>query len=330
MHYVQIMELLKKHKLFFLGISVCTTALLTGLVFSLISGLNLIKESDRFNKTEKKLERTLSASPSPVNENVIASDLNVLRLSEKLQSIREELERGEEVKASIDGVRVAAGIQQYISKYTALAKSHQTKYGPSPIEIPQDFAFGFDRFKLESKVPEDQEEIAMLDKQRDILDFLIGELYATNPKAILSVKRQTAKQSKNNSFDDYYGDSSIFEIGSSVTSRVEGAIDTIPFEISFAGKTNNLRYFLNRLVEFKRPIVVRSINVSRPNESIKRKSYSETDEELQYLSPEEIEKRKAEEKTDPVVTENTSEFILTLEYIEVVLPEDLSHADNTI
>ena len=253
-----------------------------------------------------------------------------MKLSEKLQAIREELERGEEVKASFDGVRVAAGIQQFISKYTALAKSHETKYGPAPIEIPQDFAFGFDRFKLESKVPEDQEEIAMLDKQRDILDFLIGELYATHPKAILSVKRQSAKQSENNAFDEYYGDSSIFEIGSSVTSKVEGAIDTIPFEISFSGKTNTLRDFLNRLVEFKRPIVVRSINVSRPNESIKRKLYAETDEELQYLTPEELEKLKEEEKRDPVVTENTSEFILTLEYIEIILPEDLSQEEDTI
>ena len=322
------MELVKKHILFFSGISICSIALLIGIVFSIIAALDLNKESNSFNRTEKKLNRTLVASPSPVNENVTASDLNVLKLSEKLQSIREELERGEEVKASVDGVRVAAGIQQYISKYTALAKSHETKYGPAPIDIPQDFAFGFDRFKLESKVPEDQEEIAMLDKQRDILDFLIGELYATHPKAILAVKRQSAKKSENNAFDEYYGDSSIFEIGSSVTSKVEGAIDTIPFEISFSGKTNTLRDFLNRLVEFERPIVVRSINVSRPNESIKRKPYAETDEELQYLTPEELEKLKEEEKRDPVVTENTSEFILTLEYIEIVLPEDLSHDDT--
>ena len=170
----------------------------------------------------------------------------------------------------------------------------------------------------------------MLDKQRDILDFLIGELYATHPKAILAVKRQSAKKSENNAFDEYYGDSSIFQIGSSVTSKVEGAIDTIPFEISFSGKTNTLRDFLNRLVEFKRPIVVRSINVSRPNESIKRKPYADTDEELQYLTPEELEKLKEEEKRDPVVTENTSEFIITLEYIEIVLPEDLSQKEDSI
>ena len=218
----------------------------------------------------------------------------------------------------------------YNKRLFRTTKSHETKYGPAPIEIPQDFAFGFDRFKLESKVPEDQDEIAMLDKQRDILDFLIGELYATHPNAILSVKRQSARQSENKAFDDYYGDSSIFEIGTSVTSKVEGAIDTIPFEISFSGKTNTLRDFLNRLVEFKRPIVVRSINVSRPNESIKRKLYEETDEELQYLTPEEIEKLKEKEKRDPIVTENTSEFILTLEYIEIILPEDLSQEEDTI
>lgn len=324
------MELFKKHILFFSGISVCTIALVTGLVFSVLAALDLNKTSNSYNRTEKSLKRTLAASPSPVVDNVTASDLNVLKLSEKLQVIREELERGEEVKASIDGVRVAAGIQQYISKYTTYAKSHESEYGPSPIEIPQDFAFGFDRFKLESKVPADAVEIAMLDKQRDILDFLMGELYATHPKAILAVKRQSAKQSESNEFDEYYGDLSIFKIGSSVTSKVEGAIDTIPFEISFSGKTNTLRDFLNRLAEFKRPIVVRSINVLRPNESIKRKLYAETDEDLDSLTSEELEKLKEAEKRDPVVTENISEFTLTLEYIEIVLPKDQSQEEDTI
>ena len=226
-------------------------------------------------------------------------------------------------------MRVAAGIQQYISKFTTLAKTHESEYGPSPIEIPEDFAFGFDRFKLESKVPDDPKEIAMLDKQRDILDFLISELFATHPKGILAIKRQTAKQSDDNDFDDYYGDSSIFNIGSSVTSKVDGAIDTIAFEISFSGKTNTLRGFLNRLAEFERPIVVRSINVSRPNETIKRR-LNETDVDLESLTKEELEKLKEEEKRDPIVTENISDFTLTLEYIEIVLPKNQSQEEDTI
>lgn len=323
------MELFKKHILFFSGISICTIALIAGLVFSVLAALDLSKKSKSFDRTERNLKRMLVASPSPVDENVIASDLNVLKLSEKLESIREELERGLEAEASIDGVRVAAGIQQYISKFTTLAKTHESEYGPSPIEIPEDFAFGFNRFKLESKVPDDPKEIAMLDKQRDILDFLISELFTTHPKGILAIKRQTAKQSDDNDFDDYYGDSSIFNIGSSVTSKVDGAIDTIAFEISFSGKTNTLRGFLNRLAEFERPIVVRSINVSRPNETIKRR-LNETDVDLESLTKEELEKLKEEEKRDPIVTENISDFTLTLEYIEIVLPKNQSQEEDTI
>ena len=37
-----------------------------------------------------------------------------------------------------------------------------------------------------------------------------------------------------------------------------------------------------------------------------------------------------EEKRDPVVTENLSEFTLTLEYIEIMLPEDLSQEEDAI
>ena len=191
------------------------------------------------------------SSPSPVDENVFASNSNVLKLSEKLQSIRAELERGKEAEASVDGVRVAAGIQQFISKFTVLAKNHESDYGPTPIEIPEDFAFGFDRFKMESKVPDDPKEIAMLDKQRDILDFLIGELFASHPAGVYAIRRQSAERLGDEDFDNYYDSSSIFNISPSVTSKVEGAIDTIAFEISFSRKTNTLRGFLNRLAEFK-------------------------------------------------------------------------------
>ena len=51
----------------------------------------------------------------------------------------------------------------------------------------------------------------------------------------------------------------------------------------FLVKLIPLRDFLNRLAEFDRPIVVRSINVSRPNEIIKRKLYVEAEEEYAIL-----------------------------------------------
>ena len=72
---------------------------------------------------------------------------------------------------------------------------------------------------------------------------------------------------------------------------------------------------------------MRSINVSRPNESIKTR-FNDTDEDLQSLTSEELEKLKAEESRKPIVTQNLSDFTLTLEYIEIVLPEDESQEER--
>ncbi len=321
------MEFLKKHPLFATSILICALGFLIGLVLTVLSSFDLSEANKNLQKTEKKFQKIMEGNPSYTSENVLSSDLNVLALSEKLESMRSELEKGEEAQASIDGVRVTAGIQQYISKFKRLAESNEGINGTSAIEIPDGFAFGFDRFSLETKVPESPEEILLLDKQRDILDFLMTELFATNPKGIIEVKRESAK-SISQEEDGYSSDPSIFKISSSVTSRVEGAINTIPFQISFSGKTNSLREYLNRLADFDRPIVVRSINVSRPNESVKTKIKEKQSDKITAIFGEKVKDINKDQRKDPVVTENVSEFTLTLEYIEIVLEEGDSLGKN--
>ena len=321
------MEFLKKHPLFATSILICALGFLIGLVLTVLSSFDLSEANKNLQKTEKKFQKIMEGNPSYTSENVLSSDLNVLALSEKLESMRSELEKGEEAQASIDGVRVTAGIQQYISKFKRLAESNEGINGTSAIEIPDGFAFGFDRFSLETKVPESPEEILLLDKQRDILDFLMTELFATNPKGIIEVKRESAK-SISQEEDGYSSGPSIFKISSSVTSRVEGAINTIPFQISFSGKTNSLREYLNRLADFDRPIVVRSINVSRPNESVKTKIKEKQSDKITAIFGEKVKDINKDQRKDPVVTENVSEFTLTLEYIEIVLEEGDSLGKN--
>lgn len=322
------MEFFKKHPIFFSGIGLCSISLLVGLVFSILAALELGDASKKYQKADRLFSRLMASNPSPVSENVESSDFNVMELSDKLQSMRDELERGTEVEASLDGVRVMAGIQQYISKFKALANENMGDNGPAPIEIPDDFAFGFDRFKLETTVPEKTEEIMLLDKQRDILDYLMTELFATNPQGIVAVARESAKVLRAEDEEVFSNDPSIFDISSSVTSKVEGAIDTIAFQITFSGKTNSLRDYLNRLAEFDRPIVVRSINVSRPNESVKTNTKEKKNDKLVALFGKEVESLQAEQRKEPVVTENVSEFTLTLEYIEIILPEDIAQSDS--
>ncbi len=318
------MEFFKKHPLFLTSILSFALVFLIGLVFTILSFIDLIKVNNDVDKTEKNFLQIIEGTPSYTSENVVASDLNVLALTEKLEAMRSELERGAEAQASIDGVNVTAGIQQYISKFKRLAGSKADDDGSPIIEIPDGFAFGFDRFSLETKVPESPEEILLLDKQRDILDFLMTELFDTNPKGILEVKRESAKYISDTEGEEYSSDPSIFKISSSVTSRVEGAIKTIPFQISFSGKTNSLREYLNRLANFDRPIVVRSINVSRPNESVKTKFKDQRNDKIAAIFGDKVKDINKDQRKDPVVTENVSEFTLTLEYIEIVLQEEES------
>ena len=70
--------------------------------------------------------------------------------------------------------------------------------------------------------------------------------------------------------------------------------------------------------------------MSRPNETIKRRINDESDGDMVSLSSEELEKLKEGENEDPIVTENTSNFTLTLEYIEIVLPDDEGEDGNLI
>lgn len=322
------MEFSKNHPLFFTAVSVSGLALVVGLIFTVIAILDLGKATKAADKSERNFTRLINSTPTPSDSNVTISNTNVLELSDKLATMREELERGTKVNPSLDGVQVTAGIQQFISKFKSLAASHEDENGPAEIKIPEGFAFGFDRFKLESTVPEDPSEIALLDKQRDILDFLLSELFKTNPQGITAVKREVARKIVGDDFS-VSDDPSIFKISSSVSSSVDGAIDTIAFEISFSGKTQSLREYLNRLAQFERPIVVRSINVTRPNESIKVKK-NEKPKKSRLLASfgKEIESLEEDLRKDPVVTDNVSEFSLTLEYIEVVLPEETNQSES--
>ena len=116
-----------------------------------------------------------------------------------------------------------------------------------------------------------------------------------------------------------------FQIKDAISARVPGAIDTLAFQLSFTGYTDSLRIFLNNLAKFDLPIVVRSVDVQRPNKS-KSTTDAITGNNLDSIfgafaasnddeAPEEAQK--------PVISENISTFTVVLEFIEIVLPSNL-------
>lgn len=125
-----------------------------------------------------------------------------------------------------------------------------------------------------------------------------------------------------------------FKIPQVASARVDGLIETIPVKVQFQGYTSSLRTFVNKLAEFEMPILVRSIQVSRKDQVMqksKAKLKSTSLEELfgsfgESSTSEKPSAVKAEQK--PIISENSSNFTLILEYIQIAPSEQIASLDR--
>lgn len=317
------MSFFKKNLLFCLLVILSLAACIGGAFLAYSQYGKVGKDRRALTHVEGQLSSLLNREPAPSDANLAAAEENLKQLMASLAEIRDDLQPESPLEISEDGVSVIAGIQQYIFRLQRETARHKNKDGKAvPIQTPNDFAFGFEQYIREAQVPETATKAAELDKQRQILSFLMKQLLAADPHSIDAVQREMLEANRT-------GDRRGFTIAPSLSARVPGAIETVAFSLTFSGYTNSLREFLNSLAGFELPIVVRSIEVTRP-------SGSETvvappprpvggnlfdnlfgaAEPAQSAPP-----QPSEEEQKPVIEENISQFTVILEFIEVVLPD---------
>ena len=321
------MGFIKKNLAFTIIVFVCILAFAAGVYLALAESGKIDQAKQNIASVESQLNNMLFADPAPTQENVEASAENVSELEAELRKIREDLEQGARISTSTDGVSVMASIQQFIFEYQRKAAVLTDKGGESvEIIVPDDFAFGFEQYLDEARMLDDEDLIPVLDKQRQILSYLLDKLYSAEPESILSVEREVLELK-----DEGTGSAKGFAINSAITSKVSGAIDTLAFRLTFTGYTDSLRRLLNDLAKFDFPIVVRSIEVERPS-GISTTAKVPANNNLDAFfgvfdggSNSEVEA--PEEAQKPVISENISIFTVVLEFIEIVLPAQ-SAGDN--
>ena len=312
------MDFFKKNLIFSTAIVVCLLAFSVGSFLALNESGAIDKAEQEMKSAQARLKNLRFSDPSPSLENVEASAENVAQLQSALKTIREDLQRGDRLSFSSDGIGVMAGVQQFISEYQRKSSGQvDANDEPAPISLPQDFAFGFQEYIDEAKPLTDPKRSAVLDQQRQILSYLMDKLIESRPASLVSVEREVLEQVE--------GQQS-FQIDKAISARVPGAIDTLAFRLSFTGYTDSLRSLLNNLAKFDLPIVVRSIDIQRKGE-IKNTTASTNSNNLDSIfvafgggNDEEAPK----EAQKPVISENISTFTVVLEFIEIVLPTDLA------
>ena len=99
--------------------------------------------------------------------------------------------------------------------------------------------------------------------------------------------------------------------------------------MTFTAYTDSLRSFLNDLAKFDLPIVVRSIEVTRPtgSQTTAAPARGNNLDAIFGAFGGQGEADAPKEAQKPVISENISTFTVTLEFIEIVLPAD-SAEDN--
>ena len=321
------MSAIKKNPIFFTLIIVASVLSISGLYFAYDASEQLAEAQKNASETGSLLKSLQQFSPAPSIDNIQIAKRNVEELDYALREIRKDLQRGSKMSLSSDGVSVMAGIQQFISESRQRAISHERFNSVAqdtvsmPIVIAEDFAFGFEDYAQEATMPDSASAILLLDKQRQILEYVINLVMAANPHSIDSVEREhveAATIGKNQSGS--------YRIDPAVSARLPGAIDTVALKIIFSGYSRSLRHFLNALASFDLPVVVRSLAVTRPeaparNKAPKKNSLEEIfgnfgDDSSASLDPKNV--------VTPVISENISRFTLDLEFIEIVLDEELS------
>jgi hypothetical protein len=321
------MGFFKKNLTFTVVVVVCLLAFGAGAYLAFAQAGKIDQAKQTIQTAESRLNNLRFADPAPTEANVQASRENVAELKAVLKSIREDLQQGSRLSTTTDGIAVMAGIQQYISDYQRMAAAQTDGNGaPDSITVPKDFAFGFEQYFKQATPPGDARVAATLDKQRQILSYLLNKLFAADPASIVSVKREVLERPTAGGRGEGSGDKG-FQINKAVSARVPGAIDTLAFSLTFTGYTDSLRGFLNNLAKFELPIVVRSIEVTRPTGSQTTSAPAANANNLDAIfgvfgGAGEAAKEAPKEAQKPVIAENISTFTVVLEFIEIVLPAD--------
>ena len=331
------MAVVKKNPIFCLVVGLCVIVFAGGCYMAFAQSGKVSKAEAGVRMAKQQLNSLVGSSPAPSDFNVTSSEGNVKALREDLEAIRDGLQRGSRIEVSDDGVGVMAAIQQYISEYQNKAANHtipdpqeSDEMIADPIKTPENFAFGFERYIGVSTIPGNKATIPLLDKQRQILEYLMNKLIEADPQSIKSVARELVEVDASADAKKAADASKTgFQISPEVSARVPGAVDTMAFKISFTGYTQSLRLFLNALSNFDMPIVVRSIEVERAAPEAKNTRSQQRNNLDDIFSvfgggqsaPAE-QKTEEAEQSKPVVTENISSFTVIVEFIDIILPSE--------
>ncbi|MGE9291466.1 MAG: hypothetical protein ACQKBT_10780 [Puniceicoccales bacterium] len=270
-------------------------------------------------------------APTPVNREVL--EVRLGQVKGDLDRIRKSLVRrtDEILSDTADEFTFLPKLQSFI----ATLKASAARNG---VILQSDEAFGFAKYAIQAAQPQ-KEMIPLLNRQRQVLQYILKQLIESKPTAIVAVERElievdTSEEDTSRNRRRAPQGEDVFTIEDLVTARSNEFIDTSAFRLVFTGRTDVLRNFLNQMAKFELPLIVRSVEVEPATESdvpkAEEKPKENNSQDALFALFGGGDESEAEEEAgpeqvpghEPVITENQSKFTVVIEYVEVKIEED--------
>lgn len=189
------------------------------------------------------------------------------------------------------------------------------------VGFPSDTSFGLSKYSEESPAVEDME---LVHRQVTIMTNLLQSLFGSGINSFVSIERGvpliskqakgTSKSARRNSGIALNADE--FLVSDSMSMAVPGIFDAYAFRVTFNGQSIALRSFLNGIVNSPLPYAIRGIEVKLASESgLKSELETLADNPFALEDAEELSRSVS---SVPIISNNSSQFIVTLEFLDLV------------
>lgn len=271
----------------------------------LVGQARVQKEEKRLAGQRRELLALQCFEPAPTANSAAMLEQQVTQATERLAGL-EKTWFASKTSRAWDKLKVPADrraayfdLANYRQRMAALAKREQ-------VGLAKDEAFGFSVYVNEGPVEAD---IARVFRQRLVLEDVLGALLRCHPTSLGGIAREMEKPVPNARHTR--GANEVEPLPEVLSMRREGMIGAQVFEFRFIGRTAVLREWLNDLAASDLPVVVRNVIVQPAAAITVRQPAAMAGVVLDAT----------DDGFRPLVSAADSEFIVSLEYLELIKPD---------
>lgn len=311
------MEWLKRNPVFYFSLLAIVASIFVSLWFMSKQSNSLSLLKSEYEAKSREFDMYLKRKPAPTRGNLEALEANYAELYALYERTQIALNISTFDEALFFGELPATRTDAFfeIARYVEDSRSLAVK---EKVEIEEEERFGFDTY---ANVGPHSTDLESVHRQVKIMEFLVDSVLGAGIAEFLSIQRELPNVEKDSSVVDSYAVNDLFALDVTDQTRIEGIIDSDAFKLRFKSQSYGLRNFLNQVVNSSLPFVVCTIEVGA-TEVVEQSSDRAVIADSPFLNPDEGS-RVMEAAQVPIITENESEFTVTIEFLKNAKKFDL-------